>query len=96
MSGTLGPHKRKKQTNIGKLLFALSFLALLERDHGICFVSFVEGLATLEGGFGAIAVPAAGVAGSVKENCSASGAALERELRVVLGGILKKLRPNRL
>ena len=74
-------------TNIRKLLFALSFLALLGRDRGICFVSFVEGPATLEDGPGAIAVPAAGVAGSAKENFSASGAALEREVRVVLGGI---------
>ena len=84
--GTLAP----LLTNIDKLLLALSLLALLERDQGICLVSFVKGLATREGGFGAIAVPAAGVAGSAEEKFSASGAALEREVSVVLGGIFIK------
>ena len=82
-------------TNINKLLLASSLLALLERDRGICFVSFVKGLATREDGFGAIAVPAAGVAGSAEEKFSASGAALEREVSVVLGGIFRKLRQKR-
>ena len=86
--GTLAP----LLANIDKLLLALSLLALFEQDRGICFVSFAKGLATREDGFGVIAVPLAGVAGSVNEKISASGAALEREVNVVFGGIFVKLR----
>ena len=75
-------------TNFDKLLLALSLFALFERDRGIGFVCVAKGLATREVGFGVIAVPSPGVAGSANEN---SGAALEREVSVVLGGIFCKI-----
>ena len=76
---------------MGKLLLTLSLLALFERERGVGFVSFAKGLATREVGFGVIAVPSARVAGSANENFSASGAALEREVNVVFGGIFGKI-----
>ena len=79
-------------TKIDKLLVTLSLLVLLERERGVGLVSFAIGRATREVGFGVIAVPSAGVAGSANENFSASGAALEREVNVVLRGIFVKLR----
>ena len=77
---------------IDKLLITLSLLPLLDRERGVGFLSFAKGLATREVGFGVSAVPSAGVAGSANENFSASGAALEREVNVVFGGIFVKLR----
>ena len=81
--------------NNDRLLLTSSFFALLGRERGTCFNSFVGGLATLEDGFRAIAVPAAGVAGSANENFSASGAAFDKEVRVFLGGIFEKLQEKR-
>ena len=61
----------------------LLLFALLGRDHPLFLGSFVGGLAVLVEGFVAIAVPAAGVAGSEKVNFSGSGVASDKEERVV-------------
>ena len=97
MSGGHGRHAiAPLLVNNNRLLLILSLFSLLDRERGTCFGSFVGGLATLEDAFGAIAVPAAGVAGSANEKISASGAAFDKEVRVVLGGIFKKLLKKRL
>ena len=64
------------------------------RRGPLLFCSLDGGLAVLVEGLGAIAVSAVGVAGSVKVNFSTSTAPsvlFYKEVRVVLGGIMKNL-----